>query len=287
MTVVSPNEPKRLKSPISPNSGAATRSPGTFGVVRPQLLHVGHRVDHDRDDRHRQDADEDGAPHLAGEEGDGQQDTGAEDQDRPAGQRAAGAELDRHGGVRDVRDTGDEPGVDEADEGDEQADADTDRLLERLRYGVHDGLAQSRDHQDADQQTFEDDQAHRVGPAHQRGYLEGDDRVEPEAGGEGERQVAADAHDDRHHRGHEGGGGDEFGAVEGVAVLVLGVAEDDGIQDKDVRHREERGEAAAYLTGEGGSPGADPEEAIDAVRPGRFGCGPVGSLLCLGHERCS
>ena len=46
---------------------------------------------------------------------------------------AVGAELHRHGGLEGVGDAGDEPGVDEADQGDEQADPDRDRDLELLR----------------------------------------------------------------------------------------------------------------------------------------------------------
>ncbi|MGX1473649.1 UNVERIFIED_CONTAM: hypothetical protein RKD50_002457 [Streptomyces canus] len=124
-------------------------------------------------------------------------------------------------------------------------------------------------HQHTDEQTFQDDQAHRVVPAHQRGDLEGDDRVQPEPGGERERQVAAHAHDDRHHRGHQSRRGGQLHRIQRVSELVLRAAEDDGIQDKDVGHREERGEAAAYLTGEGGSPLGDPEVPVD------------------GHGRCS
>jgi hypothetical protein len=175
--------------------------------------------------------------------------------------------------------------ADEADEGDEQADADADGLLEGLRDGVHDGLAQTGDHQDADEQALQDHQAHRVLPAHQGSDLEGDDGVDAEAGGQGERQVAGDAHDDRHDRGHQRGGGGELDGVEGVPVHVLGAAQDDRVEDEDVGHREERGETAADLTGEGGAPFGDLEEPVEGVGAG-LGDGSVLrrlGLLRSGH----
>src|SRR5690606_39499058 len=146
----------------------------------------------------------------------------------------------------------------------------------------HDGLAQPGYHQEADEQALQHDQAHRVVPAHQGGDLEGDDGVQAQSGGERERQIAPDPHDDGHHGGHQGGGGGELHGVELLAELVLGAAQDEGVEHQDVGHGEERGETAAYLPGEGGSPGGDPEEPVEgvaAVRPlvrvgrGDGGCG--------------
>ena len=226
------------------------------------VLHLGELVDHDRDERHQDDADEDRALDPAGDEHDRHQHAEAEDENRPAGERAV-AELDRHGGLRGVRDAGDEAGVDEADERDEQADADADRLLERLWDRVHDGLAETRHDQHADQQALEHDEAHRVFPGHERGDLHRDDDVDAEARREGEGQVAAHTHDERHHACHQGGGGGQLGAVELVAELVLRVAEDDRVEHEDVRHGEERGEPTAYLPVERRPAFADAEEAVE------------------------
>ena len=55
----------------------------------------------------------------------------------------------------------DDPGVDEADEQDEQADADPDRPLERQRDGPHDRLAQADEDEERDDEALEDDDAHR------------------------------------------------------------------------------------------------------------------------------
>ena len=58
----------------------------------------------------------------------------------------------------------DDPGVDEADEQDEQADADADGALQRQRDGAHDRLAQADQDEDRDEDAFEDDDAHRARP---------------------------------------------------------------------------------------------------------------------------
>ena len=72
-----------------------------------------------------------------------------EDERRPAVSAAADAELDRHGGAGDVRHAAHEPGVDEADERDEQADADADRGLELRRDGAEHRRPEAGEHQDA------------------------------------------------------------------------------------------------------------------------------------------
>ncbi len=102
----------------------------------------------------------------------------------------------------------DEAGVDQADERDEQADAHRDRGLELPRHGVEHGLAEAGQHQHQDDQALEHDQAHRVGPRHLRRDRERDERVEPQACGQRQREVGDDAHQDRqqarHQRGHGG-----------------------------------------------------------------------------------
>ena len=101
------------------------------------------------------------------------------------------------------RDPADEAGVDEADQRDEQADADGDRDLQLRRDGVEDGLPEAGQHEDQDHQALEDDQAHRVRPGHLGGDRERDERVQPEAGRQRQREVGHDPHQDRHHARHQ------------------------------------------------------------------------------------
>src|SRR5690606_21223001 len=140
-------EVRGADDPVGPLGGG--QAPGT---------HIGQGVDDERHHGHDDDADQDGAPHLAGEQPDGEEDAEAEHEHGPAGEGAGAAQLDRHGGAGGVRDAADEAGVDEADEGDEQADADADRLFQRLRDRPHHRLAQPRHHQQADQQALQHDQ---------------------------------------------------------------------------------------------------------------------------------
>jgi hypothetical protein len=54
------------------------------------------------------------------------------------------------------------------------------------------------EHEDKDDDAFEDDQPHRVGPGHLRGDGEGDEGVEAQAGRQRQREVGDDPHEDRH-----------------------------------------------------------------------------------------
>ena len=124
--------------------------------------------------------------HAARVERDHHEQADAEHQDRPAGQLTADAEPDRR-----RRDAGrpHEAGVDEADEGDEQADADGDRGLELAWHGVEDELAEAGEHQHEDDQALQHDEAHRIGPRHLAGDGVGHEGVEAESGGKREREV--------------------------------------------------------------------------------------------------
>ena len=190
------------------------------------------------------------------------------------GQEAVGPDLDRHRGLRGVGDPADEAGVDEADEGDEQADADRDGDLELRRYGVEDRRPEARQHQTEDHHTLDHDQPHRVGPAHLPRDRDRDEGVEPEAGRQRQRVVGDRAHQDRHHAGHQrrtGRDRRQVGAVTGaaaeeVAVLVGREPEDDRVEHHDVGHREEGDDAAAELTLDGRPALADAEPAVEPAR---------------------
>jgi hypothetical protein len=229
------------------------------------------------------DAEQDGAPHPANDQGDGQQQAEAEHHRRPADQAVADAQLHRDGGVGGVGDAAHEAGVDEADEGDEQADADADGLLEGERDGVHHPLAQAGQDQRGDDQALQHHDAHGRRPGHHGGQLEGDHGVQPEPGRDRERVAAVHAHEQRHDRRHQRGRGGERPEGQAPAGDVLGAAEDQRVEDDDVGHGEEGGEAAADLPLHGGAALGDVEVGVQSGAGRR--ASRVGPNVRLGGHR--
>ncbi len=172
----------------------------------------------DRDDRRDQDAQDERRPDLQDVQPD--RDRQPEQEDEVGGGRG----IDRH----DRRDAAlgrhDHPAVDEADEQDEQADAHPDRPLERERHGVHDRLPGADHHEHGDHEALPDDDAHRArqGQAAAQDQPEGDDPVDPEAGGDRQRVVADETHRDRHDPGHERGRGGGRRDVDPGGVRMAG-----------------------------------------------------------------
>jgi len=114
---------------------------------------VGDGVDDDGQDRGRGDADEDGAADLAHVEHHHEEEPEEEDEDRPALEGAAQAQL--QGGAAAAHHLG----VHQADERDEQADAHRDRGLELVGDGLEDGLPETGEHQDEDDDALDDNEA--------------------------------------------------------------------------------------------------------------------------------
>lgn len=148
--------------------------------------------------------------------------------------------------------------------------------LSLLGHGVEDRLAEPGEHKNEDDEALEDDEAHGIGPRHLRRDGECDEGVEPESGGEREREVRDDTHEDREQAGDERGArGDrwEVGAVAGatseeVAVDVLGEPEDERVEHDDVGHREERDDPASHLPADRRAALGDLEVAVDRGGPG-------------------
>ena len=236
---------------------------GPAGEVERALLRVvvegaqvSDGVDDDGQDRGRGDADEDGAADLAHVEHHHEEEPEEEDEDRPALEGAAQAQF--QGGAAAAHHLG----VHQADERDEQADAHGDRGLELVGDGLEDGLPETGEHQDEDDDALDDDEAHGVGVGHALGAHEGvgDHRVDPQARGQGHRVVGDDAHEDRHDRGDEGGAGGELGLGSRGARL----GQDRGVEDEDVAHREEGDDAATDLSGDARTAFSDVEEPIQS-----------------------
>ena len=132
---------------------------------------------------------------------------------------------------------------------------------DRLNAGRDDG---NDDDEDRDEEALEDDDAHRArGIEALRGEGEGDDPVDPEACGQRERVVADDAHRDRHDPADEGGpGGDSRG------IQPERLRDDVPVQEDDVGHDQEGGQAGACLDAELGLALGELEIRRDRVHSG-------------------
>src|SRR5690606_9579810 len=185
--------------------------------------------------------------------------------------RVGEEELDRD---RPLGDLGDQTAVDESDEEDEETDADADRPLQRHRDSFHDRLPETHQHQHQDDETFEDDHAHRSGRAQPvaQNEPEGDGAVDAQTGGERDRVVGEDAHGDAQQPGDERGAGGYRPRVE------AGGAEDVGVDEDDVGHHQERGDTGAYLGADGRPPLRELGEGIEA------GSDRPDARLCVRHR---
>jgi hypothetical protein len=124
---------------------------------------------------------------------------------------------------------------------------------------------------------------HSRRPGHHRGQLEGDHGVQAQAGRDRERIAAVHPHEQGQGRRHQGGRGGELAEVEALAVDVLGPAEDQRVEDDDVGHGEEGGEAATDLPLDRRAALGDVEEGVQP-RAGR-GASRVGPNVRLGGHR--
>ena len=206
-------------------------------------------LDDDRYHRGDNDRDEDCAPHLPDPQSDHQQETEAEHERGPAVQRAARPEFDRHGCVGRVGDATHPARVDEADEGDEQTDAHRDGDLQLRWHRVEDGLAKTGQNEHEDDDSLDDDQPHGICPCGFGRDAERHESVQAEPGGQSQRVVGDETHQDRHHASYQCGASCDGGRVRGVtpaevvAVAVLHETEDDRVERHDVGHGEERHQA--------------------------------------------
>src|SRR5665647_3376448 len=245
------------------------------GALHERGLVVG-VVEDDRKDRGEEDPEDDGPAPLAREHDDGDHEAEDGDQHRHADE---GPERQRRAAAAH-----DEAAVDKADEQDEEADADDDGLLQLERDGLEDGLAEAGEHEDRDGHALEEDEAHgalEAEPLTQH-QAEGDDCVEAHAGGDGVGAVGEEAHDDRHHAGHEAGRG-ECGRERQALPLQT---EDARVHEDDVGHDDERREPGQGVALERRVPLLELEEALQRVvrvgvsggfhsprPPSEWGCG--------------
>ena len=195
-----------------------------------------------------------------------------------------------------------DPGVDQPDDRDEEADPDPDGELEVVGDGVDDRLAEADEHQHGDDQALGDDDAHSVGPAQAVGAdeREGHEGVDAEAGRERERVAAVDPHREGGDRRDERGDGQQLVERELHAAGRGHRAQDLRVDEQDVGHRQERGRAAADLGRDARAARRDVEVAIEpcgergAARGGvgstglhaRHDAAPTGGLECARRVAC-
>ena len=232
------------------------------GARRREALPAGEDpVQRDAEERREQNSEQERAAHAPSHEPSGQEEAHEEDDAR---QPAEGPEPDRQRARRGLHD---EARGEEADEGDEETDPDADRPLEPERYRVHRGLAEARQHEERDRQTLEEDDRHRLGPREPapRHELEGDDRVQPHPGGERQRVVAREPHENRQHAGGQTRDGQRRAERQALALQAgdADIPEDDRVHEDDIGHDHESGQASADLGCEVGAALGEPEEAIE------------------------
>ena len=124
-------------------------------------------------------------------------------------------------------------------------------------------LAEAREDQQEDEDTFPRDNAHGLAVAQARteDQGEGDHRVQAEAGGERQRVVRNNAHEDRHDACDQRGAcGDTLGGD--GSVVGNSVAQDRRVNDQNVSHREEGDDPAADFMTDGRAALGDLEERI-------------------------
>ena len=216
---------------------------------------------------------EDCTLHIADEQRNGEEQAEEEDEGGPAEQVAAHAEGDGHGGACCVGHAADNTCVNEADEGDEEADTDDDCDLERFGDRVEHCGAETGQHEDGHQHTSPDDEAHDGGPGQVGGGGDGGCQqcVHAEACRHGEGLLGDDAHEDGHDACDQCGHCCDLRYAKGVAGCVLAEADDEGVQHDDVAHREEGGEAAAEFGGDGGASLSDLEVTVQCALGFRLG----------------
>jgi hypothetical protein len=186
-------------------------------------------------DRHRDDADQDRAAHAQAVEGHDQHES-QHRHDRGRFVQVAGLDQGRLAGHHDA-------GVLQRDQGQEHAQADRDRHPQRARDAVHDHGAQAEDGHQDEQAAGQEHRAQRRLPRHLHAQHHGIGEIGVQAHPRGHRDrvVRVQTHHRAAERRHQAGG-HEHGFL-GHA----GVAEDGGVHEDDVGHRQEGGQAGQHF----------------------------------------
>jgi hypothetical protein len=166
------------------------------------------------------------------------------------------AESDGGGGAGD-----DDAGVAKTDEGDEEADASADRGVKLVGNGGDEALADSGEGEREEYDPREEDGAECCRPWNAHPFDDGVGKVgvEAHAGGEGEWVVGECAHEDAAEGRTETGGGGN------CRERHAGFGEDGWIDEDDVGHRDEGGEAGEDFGAPVGGVSVEAEVMLYAV----------------------
>ncbi|MCY1285178.1 hypothetical protein D9M70_341040 [compost metagenome] len=221
----------------------------------------------DTDQGHGEDADQDAAEdaavfqHRDHQEADGGQ------------QRAGGGQVtDVHQGGRvGNHDAG---GL-QSDQSEEQAYTRTHGEAQTARDAVEQPLTDAREGEDHEQHAGEEHRAERDLPAVAHGvdHGVGEEGVQAHARGEAHRPVGVEAHE----KAAEGCG--KAGCNEGRAMIDPGICHDVRVDENDVGHGDEGGQACSQFSLHGGAVQAELEETFKQA-PGGW-CSDVRSLFLL------
>jgi len=137
----------------------------------------------------------------------------------------------------------DDAGVAEADEGDKEADASADSGVELVRDGGDEALADAGEGEREEDDAGEEDGSEGGGPGDAHAFDDGIGEVgiEAHARCEGEWVVGGRSHEDAAEGGAEAGGGGDGGERH------AGFREDGRVDEDDVGHRDEGGQASEDL----------------------------------------
>ena len=210
------------------------------GVREAHRLSRGGNAHGDTDDRGHNDTDQDRALHIADKKHDGQHQA---DQEQPENRLVQRCDR-RNAGFK-----ADDAHVQKADVCDKYADAAADSVLQALRDGLDDVLAQLG-HGDQDvKQTADEHHGQRLlpGEAEAEAYRIGKEGVQSHAGRLSVRHVCHKAHDQRSDDGRDNG------RKEYRAPFHSGLAQNARVNRDDVRHGEKGGQTGYDLSGNRGA----------------------------------
>ncbi len=168
----------------------------------------------------------------------------------------------------------------ERDDAEEQADAGRDRELQVVRDRIDDVLPDAEHRDQKEDHARAEHRRQRLLPAVFVGqhHGEGEEGVDAHAGRERDRIIGVQRHHHRAHRRRHAGGDEHRAGVH------AGLAEDRWVDEDDVDHRQERGQAGDEFGADVGALRLEAEIALQRRRGRRIAAGFFAPFCCpLGH----
>ena len=160
-------------------------------------------------------------------------------------------ERDGNGGSCGIRHAADNPGINQPDKGDKEADSRHDRGFEALGDRLEYGGAEAGEHQHGHNKTCDNHQAHNICPRQPGSGCDrgGQQCIHTQPRRHRERLPGYNTHEDGHYAGDERGDRGNLRHAKGISRRVCAGADHQGVEDDDITHSEERGETATNLGG--------------------------------------